>query len=136
MIVAGVALFLRCRSTRRWRSVRGEIVRSRMLSGGSNRAQVSYNFEVSYRYVVDGRPHEGNRLSLDRPWTMLSKEEAEGLCARYRPGAKGTVHVHPTNPARALLQHPTGLGWAVLALLGAVCLAATVTSVLVDGVTH
>ncbi|MGQ0512637.1 MAG: DUF3592 domain-containing protein [Betaproteobacteria bacterium] len=113
--------------------MRGEILRSRMLSGGSGRARVSYSFEVAYRYVVDGRPHEGDRLSLDKPLLMISKEEAEGLCARYRAGAKGTIHVHPTNPARALLQHPTGLGWAVLALLGAVCLAATVTSVLVDG---
>lgn len=107
-----------------------------MLSGGSRKGHVSYHFEVSYRYVVDGRPYEGDRLSLDKPFLMISKEEAEALCARYRPGAKGTVHVHPTNPARALLQHPTGLGWAVLALLGAVCLAATVTSVLVDGVTR
>ena len=98
-----------------WPVVPGEILESHLeLTGGSDiRTRGDrYEWEVRYRYTVEGEVREGTRLRYghERPTT----DEAQTLAERYPEGRVVDVHHHPRRPGRAVLE--TGISLRALFL--------------------
>ncbi len=82
-----------------WPVVRGVVLSSRLSRGDSPL--------VFYRYEVDGRVFENNRIWLYGPskWARgLSKWEAERIVQAYHPGEYVIVYHDPKDPSRSALK--------------------------------
>jgi hypothetical protein len=83
---------------------------------------------IRYRYRVDGKDYESDRLRFGGPAAMM-QEAAEALVARYLVGAKVNIHYDPKHPDHAVLegahQASSGLIVAILVFgsIGAVLVA-------------
>jgi len=128
MLVSSAIQIARALACRRWPRAAGEVLSSevRLMSGGSTSAsglvsgRASYLPVVRYRYEWCGRRHECD-------WRTYGDyagphERAQAIVARYPPGQRVTVHVHPGRPERAVLETQLRWGLLLLPLIGLVFL--------------
>jgi hypothetical protein len=95
-----VQLVMLARRSRDWPWVYGKIVGSR-LSIVARVRDTRFVAELRYRYTVDGREHEGERLNArPRIWGIA----AEYARDNYPRGRRVKVYYNPKNPAQALLE--------------------------------
>jgi Protein of unknown function (DUF3592) len=80
-------------------------------------AEPDCRVNIRYRYRVDAKDYEGDRLRSGAPAAMM-QEAAEALVARYPVGAKVNIHYDPKHPSHAVLdgahQASSGLIVAIL----------------------
>jgi hypothetical protein len=79
-------------ASRRWPTVDGTVVQSRLVSRRGWRA------DVSYAYTVAGAQYRNDSTSLD----VFSSERAQ--VAQYPTGTRVTVHYDPADPATSILE--------------------------------
>lgn len=110
----------------RWPTVTGTIVFSRVEAftvrrdkpkrtlRGSRRMRDSFMPVVEYRYSVGGKELSSRSIWAD---TEVSGDRAyaEGIAARYKPGAVVFVRYDPADPKRAALEPPGSGHWFFLA---------------------
>jgi len=82
--------------------------------GNTGDDQHPYRALVRYRYEIDGRTYEGDRLFRSDGGTP-SFDRARDRAARYQPGAAATCRVSPNHPALAVLERR--IPWIVIAVL-------------------
>jgi hypothetical protein len=78
--------------SRRWPTVDGTVVQSRLVSRRGWRA------DVSYAYTVSGVQYRNDSVSLD------VFANARGQLAQYPTGTRVTVHYDPADPAASILE--------------------------------
>ena len=82
---------------------------------------------LTYSFEFEGRPFEGHRIAVaDVPTD--SHTEARQVADRYAVGTPVTVHVHPTDPTRSVLEPGITFGAVGPLIIGAVlcfCMAAS-----------
>jgi hypothetical protein len=112
------------RSSRRWPSVSGHIIRARVREGPDG--PTSFRPVVEYKYEVDGVKYQGDRLDFDDGEDYASSA-AEKIVARYEKGAPVTVYYDPSDPQKsALLQKQVGGGCGALGCVLSLALASAV----------
>jgi len=85
-----------------WPSVKGEI-RYSGVEDVRGDDDISYNAAVQYNYVVDGKPHVGNRIMYG-PTTFSNQWDAQKLCDKYPVGSTVDVYYDPKKPGRCVLE--------------------------------
>lgn len=82
---------------------------------------------LTYLFDFEGRPFEGHRIAVaDVPTD--NHTEARQVAERYAVGMAVTVHVHPTDPTRSVLEPGITFGAVGPLIIGAVlcfCMAAS-----------
>lgn len=132
----GVSFIADGLQARSWPVVDGRVVsttvRVDMPTGNSGatrearEAHWRYYPSITYRWVVDGRPHTGSRYQLGTTHPKLrQREEAQAAAARYPVGSTVRVHYNPANPDQAVLETAPSVGIYVPLLFGLVLIAAT-----------
>ena len=104
---------------RRWPSGQGELIDAGVKAVGGHerwRSDQDYKLGSTYRYVVDGRTHEGTRVS---PWVVVASHNARFVLRRQleqiQRDAEGrvTVFYDPKRPEKSFLVRPGLVGLAV-----------------------
>ena len=124
----------------------GEIVKS-YLSKRMRGARTFYRTMISYRYEVDGKRYEGDRLRFvndaRRDLTNSSESfsdlaEAQGVVRHYPRGKKVPVYYNPDDPTVAVLvkgevfgQSPSIVLGAIIAAVGALYLLLSLLALIV-----
>lgn len=106
--LCGAVYFSRLRRrVLRWPTVPGTVIHRAVFQPADRGRMSSSTFrwapDVRYTYVVNGKPHEGDKITL--PWTPTSKKEwAECVLAQipHHPD----VRYDPLNPATSCLLPP------------------------------
>ena len=115
LVMAGGAAFFFVRNANKakaaaaWPTVDGVITGSsvshRRERDASDRLEDVYTVAVAYRYAVEGRELQGERIGYGATTRFSNqKARAEALAARYPEGAKVQVRYDPANPAEACLE--------------------------------
>ncbi len=123
VLVLGIGLILYSRTTRRWRTTVGKVVRRRLhwrVIGGNNQ----FRREICYAYVVDGHFHEATSLALPQipglhVESFINDAESDLFLATYPVGKEVRVLFDPRDPSKAVLNHK----FNVVGLTLAVCVA-------------
>jgi hypothetical protein len=84
-----------------WRTTTGTILASEVRD-----VDDGYSPHVSYRYVVDGKTFNNDKLSPTEYTTSVHSHVVRHA-AKYKPGADVTVHYNVANPSESLLE-PAG----------------------------
>lgn len=113
--------------TRRWPSVRGELVRSGLRHGGAGtRVERQAVFDLEYTYQVDDVTYRGHRYS---PWQVTASGVAKVLMERAMDGVRSAaghhlpVYYNPRDPAKSYLQLPGVVGMVFTVSYSALMLA-------------
>lgn len=119
LIVVGFLNHQRASDAATWPGVPGTVLHSDITTTSSrdsrNRQRTMYSPVVRYRYEVDGRAYESDRLGAAGTWSTSSIEEARADAARRPVGSSVTVHVNPSDPSDACLEAGSGmLGWGLM----------------------
>ena len=110
----GLALWLRARAaqSRRWPSVEGTVLESRV-----DDAHLEFMKPVlRYRYVVDGRSHVGFRVAFSG--YGVSRRAMADLIRPYAVGQAVRVFYDPAHPASAVLDPHGRSDWVYWLLFG------------------
>jgi hypothetical protein len=111
---AGVGLFvgsLAYRATaegeqmRQWQVVTGRLLETELVTSRGDKS-TTYRATARYRYVVDGRPYEGERVGLHRGSDNIGAWHADRhreLQQALREGGAIPVYVNPADPSQAVL---------------------------------
>lgn len=117
--------WLAYRAAAAWPTVRGEVISATIeaLPGAADGAD-GFGVVVRYRYAVDGRSYESDRLRREGAERLTTLEAAAEVLAGYLPGNGDSVTVRydPANPATAVLRITppvylllfVGFYWAIL----------------------
>ena len=99
------------RSSARWPSVAGRVIRSRVTSemvrdphGEGLDTVTEYTADIVIEYEVSGRRYETRSLTVGENNKSLYREDVERRVAAYPVNAKVRVHYDPSNAARATLE--------------------------------
>ena len=92
--------------SRGWPSVPGWVVRNySTLTCGSSKSGRSWEARIVYRYVVDGRAHEGSRVAGYSILCDASRNEVNGwLNSHYPVGRRVDVFYDPSDHDAAFLE--------------------------------
>ena len=86
-----------------WPVTEGIVTESRISrSRGGNRT--TYSPEVRYRYQIDGRVYDGDRIYFSGIDLSSNHDYALDITARYAVGRVVEVYHHPRDPELAVLQ--------------------------------
>jgi hypothetical protein len=88
------------------RAINWQTATGTVLSSEVRHKDKGYGAYVSYRYVVDGKTFENDKLSPTE-FTTSQRSDIVRHVAKYKPGAEVTVHYNQANPSESLLE-PTG----------------------------
>ena len=88
------------------RAINWQTTTGTVLSSEVRHKHKGYGAYVSYRYVVDGKTFENDKLSPTE-FTTSQRSDIVRHVAKYTPGAEVTVHYNHGNPSESLLE-PTG----------------------------
>ena len=116
----GIDQTLKAYRSLEWPEAPGEIltsgVRSESSSSSGSRSSTTYHAAVGYRYEVDGRWLEGDRISYGEYGTG-EYDRAASIAAQYPVGARVTVYFRPEDASECVLE-PGGHGvpWFFLGL--------------------
>lgn len=94
-----------------WPRAQGTIVTSRVRVY-RDRSLTWYQLEISYRYVVAGRPRRATCIRLGYDSRELVAANAQAILERYPAGTAVTVYYNPRRPWEAALE-PSAEGLAV-----------------------
>lgn len=72
-----------------------------------------YGAYVSYRYIVDGKTFENDKLSPTE-FSTSQRSDIVRHVAKYNPGAEVTVHYNQSNPSESLLEPAGAIEYALL----------------------
>lgn len=88
-----------------WETTQGTVVQSGLGQAYSSRVGAKYSLAVVYRYSVDGREYENDRLSFPE-WSASGSESyyRKQLESKYPLGGSCTVYYNPGNPAESCLE--------------------------------
>lgn len=90
-----------------WPVVEGEVIQATVetLPGAADGAD-GYQVRIRYRYTVDGRTYESDRLRREGGERLTSQAAAEEVLASYVGEGRQVVRVHydPADPATAVLR--------------------------------
>jgi hypothetical protein len=117
----GLATWKKVIDTRRWPSVAGTVVGTRVTCHTTSRGGTKYFGHIDYQYAVGAKTFQGNRRLIGGA-IPDSEQGAELLCSRYNTGDTVWVFYDPSNPREAVLEHSAAAAWRVT-LLGAILLA-------------
>jgi hypothetical protein len=107
-VIMGLRGLLRARHARRWRSVRGQILKSEIAGYDDDR------IVVRYRYRIGTRDYEGDRWRL----SGFSDSRAPEIIKRYAVGASVRVFYNPMNPQESALERDPPGGPLFFVVLG------------------
>jgi hypothetical protein len=128
---AAVGLLRKIAACRRWPTVTGKVMRTRLDSmvedddsdaGRSHRSPRETEYfgaTIRYAFSVAGREYQSTRRYIGRPVLSGSPRAAAKVLAKYPPDAAVTVHYNPANPAEAVLE-PGNLANVNMALIAAI----------------
>jgi len=85
----------------KWPSVIGVITASEAIQG-CGRSGRGYFLRVGFRYSVNGIEYSGDRFWFGNG-ICVGRFEAEGVAAKFVPGASRFVYVNPLDPAESVL---------------------------------
>lgn len=109
-IVAMIGGVFGYRSTSRialWSKTRGRIVKSEILSyheRSSSAASIElFRPDIVYRYAVDGREHESDRIEVSR-LSSSDLAKAEATCARYPVGLEIDLSYNPRAEEQSIIE--------------------------------
>lgn len=105
----------------RWPTATGTIVKSSIEQNRGNK-YFPYQFEILYRFSVNGTFHTGNRLSFNGFETGMVSYNAS-LVNRYPRGASVLVYYCPENPDECILVPGGSVGTCFIETLGWIFLA-------------
>lgn len=120
------AFYIRCKA-RAWVDAKGKITKSKVRPVLSR--QYSEEFEVAYRFFVNGEEYYGCNKTpggFDTTWSISfpGLSSAQGDKAKYPEGAEVQVFFNPSNPKQNALEQPSYLSPIILIVIGiGVCLA-------------
>lgn len=128
MVVLGMAA--RGRASRKWPGVEGTVLGAEVVAVTRKQGR-AHAPVVRYRYEVNGRSYEGERIALGPPRSG-SLASAEATLATYLDNEHVMVYYDPENPAKAVLERGVGGGVIFgIVLLGAFILLTIVVILLV-----
>lgn len=129
LFVGGFLLYQRAAEAAAWPAVDGTVIRSdvrserRTASGSkSGRQEISYFPVVAYRYQLESRTFEGDKIRPGVAWGSHVEAEARAEAGRYPVGAKIRVHVNPRDSFDACLEPTEGAFPVVLMSAGGMLL--------------
>ena len=107
------------RASRDWAQAIGMITESTVTeeySRGDNDSPDSYTYTpvVRYRFEVEGRTVESDRITFDRRGYQ-KRQDAVEVAAAFQPGAQVDVFYNPAKPADAVLRRASGSAWILVA---------------------
>jgi hypothetical protein len=110
LILAGRRSLHRASDSESWPSVQGFVIESAVAAFNDGRRQL-FRSVVRYRYVVDGRRHEGSRIAWGAAPGYRKYAAARKLLDRCRANSHVTVHYDPGRPDMAVLEpdRPSGM---------------------------
>lgn len=126
---AGAAVsFIRFRSSGRWVSSEGRILRSEVRSvyrmpgrpSSTSRQAFDYRVEIEYEYLAASRSFTGSQVWAGGVNVFSSEKAARDLVARYPAGSIRTVYVNRADPGSACLVPGPAISaraWSVMGLL-------------------
>lgn len=127
ILVIGIAIERRARISRRWPSVKGVVVSSKILkerSSGSNSSPGhrvtegnQYKPEVTFEYSVFGVKYVSNKVSF-ADYSTNATAHATRVTERYPEGKAVDVYYNPDNPEDAVLERRGGCAVLLLILGG------------------
>ena len=86
-------------------------------------AKTTYGARIRYRFTVDGRNYQGDRIGLG-DYSASYKGRVDEVVARYPKEGTVTVYYKPGNPAECLLEPGVQFQSWLLPVVGCVLLAA------------
>ena len=111
-LLIGVIELTRGFASRRWDTVRGEIIASRVTQGLGRGYGRLWHVEVRYRYAIEGLTFEGDRFSFGTDPTFWTQSAAERAVSIYPKGRIVTLFVSPSDRSAAVIE--PGVGWRVM----------------------
>ncbi len=93
----------------------GQVVASELASKPGVKGRTYWHPVVRYRYPVEGREFEHDRIHLGG-WNLTDRESAEAEVARFPIGSPVSVLYDPAAPGEGVLE--TGVSWTVLGFGG------------------
>lgn len=126
-LVIGIAIERQARVSRRWPSVKGVVLSSKILKEQSNPSSSSlgrritdgyqYKPEVAFEYTVFGVKYISNKVSF-ADYSTNTTGHATQVIERYPEGAAVDVYYNPDNPEDAVLEKRGGFGVLLLFVVG------------------
>ena len=106
-------------SSRRWGQVPGIVRSVRLKSEFDVDGDPVSVARVSYRYLVNGREIEGNRVFFGYEHSSRADAEAERVAAQYSEGEQVVVYYSPSDPELSVLRPGVTFDDLLPALAGA-----------------
>jgi hypothetical protein len=85
-----------------WPSVIGRVSTSQVKVGRGSKGGTTYNPIIRYKYRVDGRPYESDRVSF--AMKVSTRRASARLLEKYRAGSEVVVHYDPHHSGSAVLE--------------------------------
>ena len=95
------------------RAINWQTTTGTVLSSEVRHKDKGYSAHVSYRYVVDGKTFENDKLSPTE-FTTSQRSDIVRHVAKYKPGAEVTIHYNQANPSESLLEPARAMEYALL----------------------
>ena len=123
LIYSAVTTWLTARQSVSWPTADGEILSVEVveqdpeysLRKRGEAEKTNYHADIRYRYQVDGRDYEGNRITANDS-ASIQREDIEAITSGYSAGQSIPVYYNPDSPDQALLQ-PGKSGDSVVVLI-------------------
>jgi len=104
---AGALQSQRMLACRGWPAADGVVQISEVMRGPLREGRLKFSYHIVYRYTVQGKPYQSERLSFGRRDRV--DRDPQSLAAAYPPNSPVTVYFHPARPGLAVLE--TELSW-------------------------
>ena len=95
------------------RAINWQTTTGTVLSSEVRHKHKGYGAYVSYRYVVDGKTFENDKLSPTE-FTTSQRSDIVRHVAKYKPGGEVTIHYNQANPSESLLEPAMAMEYALL----------------------
>jgi hypothetical protein len=118
VVLLGVRQFWLGLRTRRWPTVRGELVADQVRSSSSKHGSTTYHPKVRYQYEVDGTTYVSTSIGLTSGPSFNTRSEAEEWLEGLRSLADLEVYYDPKRPDRTVLEPSGSSGGLFITLLG------------------
>jgi len=95
-----------------WLETTAEVIRSK-LSVSQDDGSDSYNIVVNYKYSVEGKVYENNRINFGYR-NMRDGGKAKNIIYKYRTGVIVPVYYNPKDPNQSVLEKGYSLNFFIL----------------------
>ncbi len=125
MLLAGIGLIMlgrnaskKAKASQSWPTTQGVVVAVSIKATTDNDGNDTYTPIVRYRYEVNGKTYESQRLAFGGQTSFSNNFEAEDFLKSYQENAPVTVYYNPANPSEAVLDTSTSSGRSLIFLGG------------------